>query len=41
MISLSLISKSVEFEFGNLSRAVPICQELPKEIPKNTKENIL
>ena len=30
-ISLSVISKSVEFESGNLSRAVSICQELPKK----------
>ena len=29
--SLSLISKIVEFDFGNLSRAVSICQELPKK----------
>ena len=31
VISLSLISKIVEFDFGNLSRAVSICQELPKK----------
>ena len=30
--SLSLISKIVEFDFGNLARAVSICQELPQKI---------
>ena len=30
--SLSLISKNVEFDFGNLSRAVSICQELLTKI---------
>ena len=29
--SLSLISQIVEFDFGNLSSAVSICQELPKK----------